>query len=53
MTGEFLTGEILRGRLPDRALRMVREWAALHREELAANWDRVQVPERRCAGTDP
>jgi hypothetical protein len=40
------TGEILRGRLPDRALRMVREWALLHREELAANWERTQVPEQ-------
>lgn len=40
------TGEILRGRLPDRALRMVREWAAMHHAELAANWERIQVPEQ-------
>lgn len=39
-------GEILRGRLSDRALRMVREWASIHREELAANWERTQVPEQ-------
>ncbi len=43
---EIATGEILRGRLPDRALRMVREWALMHRDELAANWERVQVPEQ-------
>jgi len=40
------TGEVLRGGMPDRALRLVREWAALHPDELAANWDRLQVPEQ-------
>jgi hypothetical protein len=32
--------------LPDRALRMVREWASIHRDELAANWERVQRPDQ-------
>ncbi|MBA3747276.1 MAG: DUF4160 domain-containing protein [Solirubrobacterales bacterium] len=40
------TDAILRGALPDRALRLVREWAAIHRDELAANWERLQVPEQ-------
>jgi hypothetical protein len=40
------TFEVLRGALPDRALRMVREWASIHRDELAANWDRIQLPDR-------
>jgi hypothetical protein len=31
------TGEVLRGALPDRALRLVREWVSIHRDELAAN----------------
>lgn len=35
------TGAILRGGVSERALRLVREWAALHPEELAANWDRL------------
>ncbi len=39
-------GEVLRGTLPDRALRMVREWATMHRGELIANWERAQVPEQ-------
>lgn len=30
--------EILAGRLPDRALKLVREWADLHRPELERNW---------------
>ena len=38
------TGELLRGDIPDRALRMVRERAAMPRDELTANWDRIQAP---------
>lgn len=33
------TGEVIAGSLPGRALRLVREWAEMHREELNANWD--------------
>ena len=33
------TLEVLAGSLPDRALRLVREWATLHRDELEADWD--------------
>lgn len=40
------TDEILRGALPGRALRLVREWTAMHRDELTANWERLQVPEQ-------
>lgn len=43
------TGEVLRGAVPDRALRLVREWASIHRDELAANWQRTQVPEQPAA----
>lgn len=32
----------LAGSLPPRAFRMVREWAALHQEELLACWDRAR-----------
>jgi hypothetical protein len=39
-------GEVLRGEIPDRALRLVREWADEHRDELLANWARIQVPEQ-------
>ena len=40
------TLDILRGTLPERALRMVREWASIHRDELAANWERLQLPDQ-------
>jgi hypothetical protein len=36
---------VLRGRFPRRALGMVLEWAAMHREELLDNWDRLHHDE--------
>jgi hypothetical protein len=32
------TGEIIRGRMPRRALSLVEEWRQLHKEELLADW---------------
>jgi Domain of unknown function (DUF4160) len=34
--------EVLAGSLPDRVLRLVREWAALHRLDLDMNWQRAR-----------
>ena len=34
--------QVLNGRLPPRALGLVTEWAALHRDELRAVWTRAQ-----------
>jgi hypothetical protein len=34
--------EVLSGFLPTRALRLVREWAELHGDELAANWQKAR-----------
>lgn len=31
-------GAVIRGSIPDRALRLVREWLELHRGEVEANW---------------
>ena len=39
--------EVLSGEFPPRILRLVKEWALLHQEELAAEWVQVssnQVP---------
>jgi len=36
------TLEVLGGSLPERALRLVREWATLHRAELEADWQRAR-----------
>ena len=36
------TGAITEGRLPKRALRLVKEWSELHRAELTRNWERGQ-----------
>jgi hypothetical protein len=35
----------LYGELPARALRLVREWAELHHEELDANWRKARARE--------
>lgn len=49
--GEFIaeigieTLEIIRGKLPRRALTLVLEWASLHRDELKQNWDRAREHE--------
>ena len=38
---ELETGELLDGNLPPRAAALVREWAAMHRDELRSNWSRA------------
>ena len=49
--GEFVaqielgTWRVISGSLPPRALRLVREWAALHADELATNWELAQALE--------
>lgn len=35
--------KLMRGRAPQRMQSMVLEWAALHQEELLANWRRCQA----------
>jgi hypothetical protein len=37
--------EVLSGSLPPCGLRLVREWAGLHADELTANWDLAQALE--------
>jgi len=39
-------GTFLAGSLPRTAARLVREWTQLRRDELMANWDRAQMPDR-------
>jgi hypothetical protein len=48
------TGEVIGGRLPPRALRLVREWIELRRVALMENWQRgrQRVPFERVPGPD-
>jgi hypothetical protein len=39
---EIETLSTLRGDLPRRAMALVLEWAALHRQELRADWERAR-----------
>jgi hypothetical protein len=45
--GKFgLEGEILAGSIQSKtALRLIREWASSHRDELVANWNRMKAGE--------
>ena len=47
-------GEVIQGRLPLRARRLVREWCLEHRDELIANWRRARAfePLERIPGLD-
>jgi hypothetical protein len=47
-------GEIIEGRLPTVARRLVREWALGHRDELLGNWERARAgqPLERIPGLD-
>ena len=40
-----IEGLVLRGGLPPRALRLVREWSSIHRSELRRNWLRARKGE--------
>jgi hypothetical protein len=40
-----MNGEVYSGSLPRRALSLVREWLAIHRQELLINWENAQKRE--------
>ncbi len=46
---EIETLSILRGQLPRLAIALVLEWAALHRAELCADWDKARLGEIQSA----
>ncbi|TAN66503.1 MAG: DUF4160 domain-containing protein [Methylobacter sp.] len=48
------TGEILAGKLPSKAVKLVREWANEHQEELLINWQQAidLKPLQRIPGAD-
>ncbi len=38
----ILNGQVLGGKLPGRAHRLILEWLALHHDELMENWERAR-----------
>ncbi len=36
---DFMTGELLEGNLPNKAMSMVQEWISIHRAELKEMWE--------------
>ncbi len=47
-------GEVLQGKLPAKAARIVRQWALDHRDDLMANWTRGEalLPMEMIVGAD-
>ncbi len=39
---DIATGDVVAGRLPARAQRLVRDWALQYHDELMANWERAR-----------
>lgn len=50
----IVSGEILEGKLPRPATKIVKEWALLHQKELLENWERAQnlMPLEMVPGAD-
>jgi hypothetical protein len=48
------TGEVIEGKLPKAATRLVKEWALAHQQQLRDNWRRARAGEQpeRIAGLD-
>jgi uncharacterized protein DUF4160 len=48
------TGEVIEGRLPGAAARLVKQWTLTHQAELLANWERARakLSLERIAGLD-
>jgi hypothetical protein len=48
------TGEVIEGRLPRTAARLVKQWTLAHQAELHGNWNRVRanLPLERIPGLD-
>lgn len=48
------TGDVIEGRLPRQAARLVKEWTLAKQPELMANWTRARanLPLERIAGLD-
>lgn len=40
------TGRVLAGRLPTRAMKLVRQWAGLHEAEILEQWERARRGEQ-------
>ncbi|PWU08210.1 MAG: hypothetical protein C5B50_30130 [Verrucomicrobia bacterium] len=50
---DIQTGSILEGTLPGRALRLVQDWAELHRQELMDNFNGLQSDTPRYRKIQP
>lgn len=47
------SGEMIEGNMPRRAIRLVQDWAELHREELMHNWNQSQLDNPKLKKINP
>ena len=41
----YINDEIIEGKMPARAVKMIKKWNILHKEELIKNWELAQMHE--------
>ena len=46
-------GELIEGELPNRALRLIKEWIELHKQELRRNWEESQKDNPKIEKIEP
>jgi hypothetical protein len=47
------SGELIEGNLPNRALRLLKEWIELHKQELKRNWEESQKDNPKIKKIEP
>lgn len=50
---DIISGEIIEGSMPRRAIRLVQDWAELHKNELINNWNESQKDNPEFSKIDP
>ncbi len=47
------TGDMIEGNIPRRAIRLIQDWAELHRTKLSDNWNQGQMDNPEFHKIDP
>ena len=50
---EIETLEVMKGELPNRALKLIREWGSQHQAELSRNWEYCQTDPSKVFKINP
>jgi hypothetical protein len=50
---DIATGDIIEGKMPGRALRLIQAWVEIHRNELLDNWEKGQMEAPNFSRIEP